>query len=478
MKRLLKSVSVVALGFAMANAVQAGDDKYYDEKDLKKMIEDQGIYVETAKKGIVLSGYVDTSYTYQFAGNVGSSSVPGLGPDAVQGQAGEGGNTSAVPSSEAQYRAFDTDNNDFNINAFKLALEKALPDENTWAAGFRADLMFGEDAQLLGGSQVAGDSASYLFLEQAYVQFRVPVGNGLDFKFGKFVTLLGYEVIESPANLNFSRSFLFQNAIPLTHTGVLMSYAFNDIVDVQFGLVNGWNNSDSGMGINGTGINQIPAVTGQVAVHAPGGNATIANSFIYSAGGEAQTAGNFAENESVFTWDIWGQWAPRFANDKLLLAFNADLGFADNAGTDDAYGLYLNGALPPGLGDGTGYNTTTSTWWGAALYAKYQFTPMFSLATRGEYFHDDHGYKLGVSNPYNIGAGNVSRSDSTGVDLWSWTVTANFDIWENLLFRLEYRYDLIQDGSNTVFDSGGLPVFDYGENDDQHQIAVNLVYTF
>lgn len=39
------------------------------QKDLKAVIEDQGInYVDTAKKGIPLSGYVDTNYTYQFAG--------------------------------------------------------------------------------------------------------------------------------------------------------------------------------------------------------------------------------------------------------------------------------------------------------------------------------------------------------------------------------------------------------------------------
>jgi len=38
-------------------------------KDLKKVIAEQGInYVETAQKGITLGGYVDTSYTHQFAG--------------------------------------------------------------------------------------------------------------------------------------------------------------------------------------------------------------------------------------------------------------------------------------------------------------------------------------------------------------------------------------------------------------------------
>jgi hypothetical protein len=47
-------------------------------------------------------------------------------------------------------------------------------------------------------------------------------------KGGKFVTLLGYEVIEAPNNLNFSRSFLFSLAIPLTHVGALVTYPVFD----------------------------------------------------------------------------------------------------------------------------------------------------------------------------------------------------------------------------------------------------------
>jgi putative OmpL-like beta-barrel porin-2 len=45
-------------------------------------------------------------------------------------------------------------------------------------------------------------------LQEAYGSYKIPVGSGLTLKAGKFVTLLGYEVIESPLNLNFSRSFL------------------------------------------------------------------------------------------------------------------------------------------------------------------------------------------------------------------------------------------------------------------------------
>src|ERR1700679_3116900 len=87
-------------------------DDAKDQKDLKKVIEDQGInYVETDQKGITLSGYVDTSYTEQFGGR------------------GDGfGGTQALD------HQFDVHNDNFNVNAVKIALEKALPDKNEWAA--------------------------------------------------------------------------------------------------------------------------------------------------------------------------------------------------------------------------------------------------------------------------------------------------------------------------------------------------------
>ena len=111
------------------------------------MIDDQGIYLETAQKGIVLSGYIDAGYSYNFQ-------APTL------------------------HKGIFADNNqsrgDFSVNAVKLALEKRLSDENTFQAGFRTDLLVGEDATALGGfgpgAPGAANSENYL-LEQAYVDF-------------------------------------------------------------------------------------------------------------------------------------------------------------------------------------------------------------------------------------------------------------------------------------------------------------------
>lgn len=378
-------------------------------KDLMKVVE-EGPYVETAKTGVALSGYVDAGYQYN------SDRVLGHKPA--------------------------TDNNargDFDLNALKLVLEKPLSDANELQAGFRADIMMGEDVGSVGGTNALGGASDDLFLEQAYVALRLPYGNGIDLKIGKFVTILGYEVIERPANMNISYGNLFQNMIALWHTGVIAAYQFNDIVDVQFGVTNTANDDNSIGGGLGAGGNSGDgaAVIGSINITNPGGNANWYNSFYWGIDGDDGTfAGAATDNGNVFIWDTWGQWAPKFANDKLLLAFNADLGFID---------------------DYIGAGTNSVTWWGAALYAKYQFTDVFSLAMRGDYIHtDDPGVKFGN------GAANADE------DIWSYTVTASFDVIENVMLRTEYRLDWADDFINDATTTDGPA----------HQGTVQVVYSF
>ena len=128
MKRMIGGFLGVVFGCGLALGGEIASEKQV--KELEKMIEEGGIYVETAKKGVVLSGYVDASYSYNLNG---------------------GGTDSGINGTPGPIRThlFDSDSNDFNVNQVKLALEKALPEENTWAAGFRVDLMFGEDAKYL-----------------------------------------------------------------------------------------------------------------------------------------------------------------------------------------------------------------------------------------------------------------------------------------------------------------------------------------
>jgi hypothetical protein len=465
MKSILKTLSAVALTGVMVLPVLADDattdTDAKDSKDLKKVIEDQGInYVETAQKGITLSGYVDVSYTEQFGGR-----GTGFGP------------------AQAVGRSFDNTNDNFNVQAVKIALEKALPDKNEWAAGFRIDTIYGSDAQALNaasggnvfGSVTSGGasgsstaSASDFYLEQALVKFRIPVGNGLDIYAGKFVTFLGYEVIESPANLNFSRGLLFTNAIPLTHTGVYADYKFNDTFEAKLGVVDGWNSSISPGNTNsfthGTdNQNDYPfggkAITGQLNITAPGKNANICQSFIYSpSGGELGDP----DNGPFAVYDIWGNWNPTFVKDSALtLGFNVDFGYNGASGTpQDANNTFGSGTdgtkfFGPGIGD-------SNTWYGVALYASYKFNKVITLSARGEYLHSDAGLNS-----------QFGPSD-TNIDDFSETLTASFAIWDNLLTRVEYRYDHVVDAG--LFAPG--QTVGSAQYQDQNEISLEAVYSF
>jgi hypothetical protein len=462
MKTILKALSAVALTGVMVLPVLADDATTTanadgtDSKDLKKVIEDQGInYVETAQKGITLSGYVDVSYTEQF-----------------------GGRGTAFGGGQAVGHEFDVNNNNFNVNAVKIALEKALPDKNDWAAGFRIDTILGSDAKFL-TDDAMGDDGENIALEQALVKFRIPVGNGLDIYAGKFVTFLGYEVIESPANPNFSRGLLFTNLIPLTHTGVYADYKFNDTLEAKFGVVDGWNNSISPTTSDAAGDYPFggKAITGQLNINAPGKNANITQSFIYSPSGAEDPAFNGStDNGPVFVYDIWGNWSPTFVKDSALtLGFNFDFGYNGASGT--------NVANEPGFGSGSGGNNTavndSNTWWGAALYAQYKVNKVLTLAARGEYIHED-----GAENPQ-FGA-NFSDTDGNNefsfqqVDDFSETLTASFAIWDNLLTRVEYRYDHVVNGSTTANNqtatsAGANNVATY---QDQNEVSLEAVYSF
>jgi hypothetical protein len=437
MKSILKALSAVALTGVMVLPVLADDATTdsttdgKDQKDLKKVIEDQGInYVETAQKGITLSGYVDTSYTYQFQG-AGNFSSSGAG----------------TTHAGSQLHQFDTDGNGFNIQAVKLALEKALPDKNEWAAGFRIDTIYGADANYLKDSAFNPGTNSGLALEQALVKFRIPVGNGLDIYAGKFVTFLGYEVIESPANPNFSRGLLFTNAIPLTHTGVYADYKFNDTVEAKFGIVDGWNNSTSNATPTGTGENNDyafggKAITGQLNINSPGKNANITQSFIYSPNSDpgALTAGSVTPPSAsgIFVYDIWGNWTPTFdKNGNTTLGFNLDYGY-------DSY-----------------------SWYGAALYAQYKLTKVITLAGRGEYLHSDaNANKFGVGSVPNTSATGVTTLTPISQDDYSLTATISFAVWDNLLTRAEYRFDDLSAGSTGATSTT------------QNEVSLEAVYSF
>ncbi|MEZ5404879.1 MAG: outer membrane beta-barrel protein [Verrucomicrobiia bacterium] len=425
LKNLLGGALLFALSNPLLNAGEEATDKKI--KELEAAIEDQGIYVETSQKGIVLSGYVDTSYTYNF----------------------NGGGTSAGGKEITDVSGVGNDSQDFSVNAVKLALEKALPDENELAAGFRIDLLMGEDWQddtEFGGVNV----------QQAYVQFRVPVGNGLDFRFGKMVGMLGYEVDERPANDNFSYGLLYTHAYTGHEVGIDMTYAFTDWLSATLRFAN-TDVDDSGFYDNS---DTSKAISGSLNFTSPGENADLALLFYYAPEGTANYGiptrvdgeETLIENDQAVIFNMYGSWKPKMFNDKLKLAFDAVIGF-----TQDNY-----------LAADSSENN--ASFWGIGLYAKYQFTKIFSLAGRAEYLHDSDGTAKAADSFEDGFDFRDSPIYTSQTDLYSWTLTAGFDIWENLLTRIEYRLDVASsDDANNAFNN---------DQSTQHTLSFNMAYQF
>ena len=121
---MIKNITAILGVLAAVTSLSLADSApEASAQDTKKMV--QNNFVETAQKGIKLSGYVDTGYSYNFTGQGGNSVV-----------------NSRVQSDSAQQ-------GDFNLYAVKIALEKAMTSENKAQAGFRVDVMIGEDAKFL-----------------------------------------------------------------------------------------------------------------------------------------------------------------------------------------------------------------------------------------------------------------------------------------------------------------------------------------
>ena len=207
------------LGLAAAGVVSLASAAQAEEKATSQVL--------TAVSSTTLSGYVDTSAIWKFG--TGNAALPGRAFDGVGKLDG------------------------FNLNVVGLTLEKPLS-EDQWAAGYKANLIFGPDATAFNTSANAFAGGADFSVKEAYVALRMPVGNGLDWKIGSFNTIIGYESFESYLNPNYSRSFGWQLE-PTQHTGVLASYQASDAVSFSAGIANTWN----------AGINARPVRGGSAA---------------------------------------------------------------------------------------------------------------------------------------------------------------------------------------------------------------------
>src|SRR5438309_256092 len=173
-------------------------------------------HLETTLAGFKLSGFAEASYAY---------SGRSLGDTAIVG------------------RLYDRLQNRFALNALAVVLDRPY-DPAKFSAGFHTELLVGQDATVIQSNGLFAGAATPVPVDvpHLYVTLNVPTasGNGLQFKVGRIPTLLGLEVIETYANPNWSEGNQFIYVENFTALGVSVETKFNNHLDAQFRVINGW----------------------------------------------------------------------------------------------------------------------------------------------------------------------------------------------------------------------------------------------
>lgn len=113
---------------------------------------------------------------------------------------------------------FHTYNKQFALNAVKLALEKAADKDSPW--GFRIDFQNGQNLPYQERPfQTTNSIFNMNLIQQGYVSLYLPIAKGLVIDAGKMATHIGYEVLDSKDNMNYTIGYIFFNTIPFINTG-------------------------------------------------------------------------------------------------------------------------------------------------------------------------------------------------------------------------------------------------------------------
>ncbi len=321
-------------------------------------------------------------------------------------------------------RAFDTSQNGFRLNQAAVTLAY-LP---TSGAGAQVTAIAGSDAKILRNGEcyqtatataaaaISCNSGGQFDLNNAFVQYAT---GPLTVMAGKFSTLAGAEVVNPAADNEISRSLLFWDMEPGTHTGVRAAYAVSGALTLTAGVNNGWNFTSS------------PAGTAKTIEL--GASGTPNKMFSYSGAfysGQSPLYGG-SPNGTLQLLDLVGTLN---ATDALNFAANVDILSKDDY-----------------LGVGTGKGKAN----GLALYANYSLTDQWMLSARGEYIDDKDGIVSGINGTSN--------------KLKELTLAVNYAPVKNLKLSVEAR----QDKSDVaIFAKNGAPT------NNQTSLELQGIYSF
>jgi hypothetical protein len=298
------------------------------------------------------------------------------------------------------------------------------------------------------GDRISADLA----IKQAYVALRTPFGNGLEWKVGVFDSVVGYESHDSSKDPNYSRSYAV-SIEPHTHTGVLGSYQFSPSFGMSFGMANTLSPQINTRG-NPPKAESYKTYMASLALTAPDNWGFISGSTFYSGFVNGFNSG----------WD--GSQFNYYAGVTLNTPVKKL-----KVGTTFDYATITDDAAPGG-------SHTELNAWAVTGYASYELTEKLSAHVRLEYAETDSNiYSTQPTDPI---TGDPLGPLSDGKSrLFGLTTTLQYDLWANVISRLEFIWDH-QAGDNDMRGFGGSPEKGetQGSKRDAFTVALNLIYKF
>jgi len=302
-------------------------------------------------------------------------------------------------------RAFDVENDDPTLNQIDLTIERTIDFSPTnWDVGGRIEMIYGGDSRFIHAAGLFdyqgfdnGPDAQF-DLNQAYVDVNVPLGKGVKVRAGKFVTPLGYEVINPTGNPLYSHSYLFAYAIPFTHTGVLGTYQINDKLTVVGGVTRGWDtateDTNDTVDFLGGATYTVSDKTGLV---------------VNVVSGPDQPG----DNDNWRT--VLDVTVTHKLSDDLSVAVNGDYGYEANSVSSVSH--------------------SDAQWFGVAGYVSKKLNDYCTVNGRAEYFNDQDGARI---------AGTATSWYEATLGL-AVKPMPNDHIGQNLVLRPEVRFDYAED---------------------------------
>lgn len=305
-------------------------------------------------------------------------------------------------------RAYDVTSNSFSLNQAAIIIERAPDVKAGRRFGLRLDLQYGQATETLQGS-AANElrPQAYRPVFQAYGTYVAPIGSGLTVDFGKWASALGIESNYTKDQINYSRSYYF-NFLPFYHFGFRSTYNVNDKLSVTHWLVNGIQQSEDANGFKSQALIVNIKPTGKISWNVnyytglEGRDEIPAlNPGFPSLPTQPGLPTEIIRPAPHGRTHIFDTYATINATGKLTFAFEGD--YVINRVTE---------------------NSPSSRVTGGAVYARYQFTPLFALAGRAEYLSDRGGLFSGVTQA-----------------LKETTLTADYKVADGFLLRGEWRRD-------------------------------------